>query len=168
MDTNVPATPRSRGNGMDDRDFLAAFESAAIPRDRWTHRDHVRVAFLYLRSFRFDDALVRLRDGIRALNRANGVQDTPTSGYHETRTVAWARVIAAAMTMDSAHDFDAFARGHPSLLRKELLGAYYSSARLLGLAARTAFVEPDVAPLPAVGDAAASRRPGTSPMTKKS
>jgi hypothetical protein len=37
---------------MNDRAFLRAFEAAAIPRDRWTHRAHVRMAFLYLPTIR--------------------------------------------------------------------------------------------------------------------
>jgi hypothetical protein len=132
---------------MDDDEFLRAFEAAAIPTARWTHRDHVRVAFLYLRAFRFDDALVRLRSGIRALNRANGIQDSPTRGYHETITVAWARLVAAALAEESAQDFDAFARRHPRLLQKDKLRAHYSKERLLAPEARASFVEPDLAPL---------------------
>lgn len=133
---------------MSDRDFLSAFEAAAIPAERWMHRDHVRVAFLYLRGLAFEDALNRIRTGIRALNRANGVQDTPTSGYHETLTVAWARIIAAAIAPECAMSFDSFAQRNPHLLTKELLRAHYSKERMLSAEARAAFVEPDLAPLP--------------------
>src|SRR5262249_12648590 len=65
---------------MDDQRFLAAFEAAAIPRERWAHRDHVRVAFLYLRDHPFEEALSRIRSGIQSLNRANRVPETATSG----------------------------------------------------------------------------------------
>jgi len=133
---------------MSDRDFLSEFESAAIPRDRWTHREHLRVAFLYLRDLPFADALVRLRSGIQALNRANGVRDTATSGYHETLTVAWARVVASVVERGAAEDFDSFAQRNPSLLDKHVLGAYYSNERLFASEARATFVEPDIAPLP--------------------
>lgn len=133
---------------MNDRDFISAFEAATIPLEGWTHREHVRVAFLYLRALPFEEALDRLRSGIRALNRANGVQGTPTSGYHETVTVAWARVIAAAIAADSAPDFDAFAKLHAGLLNKQLLRSYYSKERLLSPEARSSFVEPDIEALP--------------------
>src|SRR5262245_44330518 len=136
---------------MNDRSFLAAFEAAAIPPERWTHRDHVRVGFLYLRELPFDEALIRLRSGIRALNRANGVQDSPTSGYHETLTVAWARVIAAAVAHGPAQDFAGFAQRHPELLKKELLRSYYSRERMRTPEAKATFVEPDIAPLPVIG-----------------
>ena len=82
---------------MDDREFLERFEAAAIPSEHWMHRDHIRMAFLYLRDRPFDAALHAIRVGIRALNRANDVPETPTNGYHETVTVAWARVVATAI-----------------------------------------------------------------------
>jgi hypothetical protein len=133
---------------MTDLEFLAAFESAAIPSDRWAHRDHVRVAFLYLRDLPFDDALARIRSGIRRLNRANGVTDGPTSGYHETVTVAWARLVADAIPAGCATDFEAFAQSNPALLAKERLREHYSKPRLTAAEARSSFVEPDISPLP--------------------
>jgi hypothetical protein len=133
---------------MNDRDFLAAFATAAIPSERWTHQSHVRVAFLYLRMLPFDEALERVRIGILALNRANGVETTATSGYHETITVAWARLSAAAIQEGDARDFAAFAESNPQLLAKSLLRAYYSKDRLLSPEARAGFVEPDLSLLP--------------------
>jgi hypothetical protein len=134
---------------MDDRVFLSAFEAAAISSDRWTHRDHVRVAFLYLRALPFSEAVDRLRRGIRALNRANGVADTPTSGYHETVTVAWARIVAAAITSElQAASFETFANACPTLLSRDRLRAHYGKERLMSSAARASFVEPDLEPLP--------------------
>lgn len=130
---------------MNDHCFLAAFESAAIPNERWTHRDHVRIAFLYLRDLHFDDALGRLRSGIRELTRANGAIDTPTSGYHETVTVAWARLVAAAIAPGCAMDFETFAHNNPALLAKDRLRAHYSKERLMSPEARATFVEPDIA-----------------------
>jgi hypothetical protein len=139
---------------MDDSEFLQAFEAAAIPGERWAHRDHVRMAFLYLRDHSFAQALARIRSGIRALNRANGGRDTPTSGYHETVTVAWARVVAAAIAAsgtdpDALRDSAAFIALHPQLLAKDLLRAHYSRNLIMSPEARASFVEPDLTALPA-------------------
>src|SRR5690349_848635 len=110
----------------DDRAFLALFEAAAIPSEAWTHRDHVRVALLYLRELSFPQALDRLRTGIQTLNRVNGVKDTPTSGYHETITVAWAHLVAGAIARSGmANSFADFAQRNPDLLQKERLRAHY-------------------------------------------
>ena len=135
---------------MSDAEFLAAFEAAQIPRERWTHREHIRVAFVYLRLRPFGDALDCIRAGIRKLNRANGVADTDESGYHETITVAWARVVASALDVHGpTSDFFTFEKTHPHLGSKSLLRLYYTVDRVMSLQARASFVEPDVAPLPA-------------------
>jgi hypothetical protein len=134
---------------MNDRRFLAAFEAAAIPRDRWTHRDHVRMAFLYLRDHSFDDALCRIRSGIRALNHANQVPETDTTGYHETVTVAWAKLIRSAIQVHGpSSTFSAFISANPHLRHKSLLRLYYTRERILASNAKSTFVAPDLAPLP--------------------
>ena len=65
---------------MTDDQLLVAFESLALPFSQWTHRAHVRVAFCYLRRHPFDEALARMRAGIRAYNAHHAVPDGPTSG----------------------------------------------------------------------------------------
>ena len=141
---------RAGGNGeLDDREFLAAFERAAIPPDRWRHRDHVRMAYLYLTAYSFGDALDRMRTGVRALNRANGVPENATSGYHETVTVAWARLVASCIAHHGGADSsDGFVAANPHLCAKTLLRAYCTRDRVLTLEARARFVAPDIAPLP--------------------
>ena len=138
---------------MDDQAFISAFEAAAIASDRWMHRDHVRMAFLYLRDHPFGQALARIRSGILALNRANGGRNTATAGYHETVTVAWALLIADAIDQSRAQahllaDSGSFLALHPYLLAKDALRAHYSSDRIMSIEARVAFVQPDLAALP--------------------
>src|SRR4051812_47282050 len=72
---------------MTDTDFLAAFETRSLPFAQWTHRAHVKVAFLYLRGLPLAAALDKIRARIRAYNAANAVPESPTSGYNETTTV---------------------------------------------------------------------------------
>jgi hypothetical protein len=136
----------------DDDAFLAAFESCAIDHASWTHRCHVRMAYLYLVRHGYDAALVRIRDGIHALNASHGdkiPKDKVDRGYHETLTVAWTRIIAAAVRQWGAGaDFDAFAAEHPHLLSNRLLRLFYSRGRLMNWDAKRAFVEPDLLPLP--------------------
>lgn len=115
------------------------------------------MAFLYLRAEPFDAALARIRAGIRALNRANRLDDGLTSGYHETMTVAWARVIAATLEVHGPRDdAEAFIAANPHLLAKSLLRLYYSRERIVTEVAKARFVEPDLAPLPEARAAAAS------------
>ena len=66
-----------------------------------------------------------------------------------TLTVAWARIVAAAIRQWGAGaDFDAFAAEHPHLLQKRLTRLFYSRERLMTWDAKRAFVEPDLLPLP--------------------
>jgi hypothetical protein len=134
---------------MSDQAFLRTFEAAAIPASAWTHRDHVRVAYLYLRELPFDQALARLRTGIAALNVANGGANTATSGYHETVTHAWARLVAEAIASGPPWpDFERFAEANAALFDKDRLRRHYTRERLLSPEARASFAEPDLAPLP--------------------
>ncbi|TVQ32700.1 MAG: hypothetical protein EA376_04870 [Phycisphaeraceae bacterium] len=139
-----------------DAAFLVAFRDRSLPKSAWTHRAHVRVAWLHLREAPFGVALDRLRTGIIALNESHGVANTPDDGYHETVTVAFLRLIAAAMRSDPAPDpgagesFSAFAARHPRLLDRSLLREHYSEPRLMSREARRRFLEPDLRPLPPI------------------
>lgn len=136
----------------DDADFLRAFESRSIPFGSWNHRSHVRMAYLYLRDHGLEEGLRRIRSGILALNASHGDRvpaDRVDRGYHETLTVAWARVIhAAARDRGAGADFGEFAAAHPHLLQRTLMRLFYSRARMMTWEAKRGFVEPDLLPLP--------------------
>jgi len=133
---------------MTDDEFLTAFETGTLPKPRWTHVAHVRMAWLYLCRLPFDHALTRIRDGIRRYNAAVG---TPPDGYHETITVAYARLIHARMREATCEeDFLAFTARCPELIERTLtaLLRHYARETLFSPAAREQFVEPDLAALP--------------------
>jgi hypothetical protein len=139
---------------MTDTDLLLRFESQSIPRPEWTHRAHVKIAFLYLRGLHFEDALQRIRAGIQKLNAANNVPEGPTMGYNETTTVAFTHLIAATMhaygrVLPTA-TADEFCDRHPQLMSPLVLRLFYSPDRRSLPLAKTQFVPPDLAPLPAV------------------
>ncbi|MHC5023230.1 MAG: GNAT family N-acetyltransferase [Planctomycetota bacterium] len=143
-----PAAPAATD---DDDDFLDQFERCTLPFDRWTHRSHVRVAYLYLRRHALPDAIDRMRAGVQAYNRAHDVPEGPNAGYHETVTQAWMRIINATMRAHgAAASADDFCNANPHLLRRSLLRAFFTRDRLLAPEAKSSFVEPDLAPLPRV------------------
>ncbi|MEM9075080.1 MAG: hypothetical protein AAGE52_41670, partial [Myxococcota bacterium] len=51
-----------------DAEFRRAFLAAALPQDQWDHLAHLRVAWLALDAFSFQDALAAVRRGIKTLN----------------------------------------------------------------------------------------------------
>ena len=133
---------------MDDASLLSAFEDCSYPFSEWNHRAHVRVAFLFLARHEPDEAMDRMRSGIRAYNAAHHVPEGPRSGYHETTTQAFMRLIHAAMQADSARaDSEAFCAAHPELMTRQVLLQYYSRECILSIEAKSRFVEPDLAPL---------------------
>jgi hypothetical protein len=73
---------------ISDDTFLAEFEACRWPIDHWHHRPHIKLAYLYLRRYPFDDAMNRIREGIKAHNAAHQLPELPMSGYHETMTEA--------------------------------------------------------------------------------
>ncbi len=134
---------------MTDDEFLQQFEMCTFPLDQWHHRAHVKVAYLYAARFGLDVAAKKLRDGIRAYNAANQIQDTPTGGYHETMTQAWLRIIHTTIqeygplpTADEFFDF------HPQLSQKKNLRLFYSVEVFMSPRAKREFVEPDLTHLP--------------------
>lgn len=133
---------------LDDDALWGAFRHATLPHAEWTHRSHLRVAFLHLARWSLDEAHLRMRVGIVHLNASHGLEETPDRGYHETLTRLWLSVIAHARAVDSQASSEAFLAAHPELLDKQLACRFYSRERLLSLRARAIFVEPDIAPLP--------------------
>lgn len=134
-----------------DAQFIREFEAQRWPLEQWHHRDHIRLAYLYLRRYPFDEAAAKLREGIRAHNAAHGIPDQPTMGYHETMTIAWLRLVEA-MLIEYGPPPDgtgeAFCDAHPELSEKKMLRLFYSRDRFMSPEAKARFLEPDLAPLP--------------------
>ncbi|MCC9605755.1 aminoacyl-tRNA hydrolase [Blastopirellula sp. JC732] len=135
------------GSHEDDAALLARFEAQAISREEWTHRRHFQIAYLYLTQRPYDEALEKIRRGIQALNRANGVDDTPDAGYHETITVAYTQLIRQRLAVDSFVSSEDFCQRNPDLLKKGALLHHYSAELLKSREARREFVAADVHPL---------------------
>jgi hypothetical protein len=134
---------------LDDAAFVRAFEAAELPREAWTHRAHLRTAYLHLASAPFAEALERIRRGIRTLNAAHETPESLTRGYHETLTQAWLRLVAADIGRDGpGADSRAFLKRQVRLGRPGLIDVHYSRERLFSAEAKAGFVEPDRAPLP--------------------
>jgi len=134
---------------MNDDEFLQRFESCTFPHSEWHHREHVKLAYLYAARFGHDIAAEKLRAGIRAYNAANNVQDMPTSGYHETMTQAWMRLVHLTLSeFGPSESADLFVDQHSQLLSKRALLFFYSRDRIMSAEAKRKFVAPDLTPLP--------------------
>ena len=131
-------------------DFAARFVACTIPRDEWTHLAHLAVGTWHVDRYGSDEALARLRVGIRRLNERHGTPNSATSGYHETVTRAYVQLLAELLVrcpseMSMSARVAAVIAG--PLANKDVLLAFYSRERLLSPLSRAEWVEPDIAPL---------------------
>ena len=134
---------------VNDDEHLRRFEDQSLPLDLWHHRAHLKVAYLYLNRFSFEEALQKLRTGIRAYNAAHQVADSPTSGYHETMTHAWLQLVHTTLCQfGPAASADAFFDTQTQLTQKHTLLLFYSRDRIMSSEAKSSFLTPDLAPLP--------------------
>ena len=123
---------------------MRAFESCALPNEAFHHRDHLRLARLYLLAADCGAASERFAKSLlRFATHHGGAQK-----YHRTMLLAWMHLIAAAMRESPAATFDELLAAHPELVNRHALLAYYSRGRLATDSAQTGWVEPDLQPLP--------------------
>jgi hypothetical protein len=143
------------------------FESGAIPLAEFNHRAHLTVAYEYLRRYPLEEATRRMCGAVRAYGRARNVPQTPTSGYHQTLTIAWMRVLASVMAAYGPEaNAESFLAAHPHLESKVLLRLWYTRERMMSAEARAGWVEPDLAPLPRVEGAGGARGVAIRPEKK--
>jgi GNAT superfamily N-acetyltransferase len=146
IDEGSPITPAGI---EDDERFLEQFENQEWPLAQWHHRQHIKVAYLYLQKYSLEEACQRIAKGICSYNAANKIVDTPTSGYHETMTQAWVRLVDFAIKQyGMAKTADEFFDGHPELWQFKTLRLFYSRERFMSAEAKANFVEPDLTAFP--------------------
>ncbi|HSY17728.1 MAG TPA: transketolase C-terminal domain-containing protein [Candidatus Acidoferrales bacterium] len=135
--------------GVDDKIFLEQFESTAWPYQKWRHRQHIKVAYLYLRRYPLAEAQKRISQRIRAFNASKGVAESLTGGFHETMTQAWMHLVHYSLCEYGAADTaDAFYDQNPQLWGKKVLRYYYTKETYVTEKAKAEFVPPDVTPFP--------------------
>jgi hypothetical protein len=140
------ASPEPHSKPEEIGKLVEAFESCTLPREEWTHRAHLTVALWYLSRHGEAEATELIRRGIQRFNRARGIVTTRTSGYHETITLFYVRVVRRHLRESGAGGCAVDLVN--SLLRdygdRNLPLEYYSRERLMSWEARAGWVEPDL------------------------
>jgi hypothetical protein len=135
---------------LTDEEFIQSFETCKISKEGWKHKDHLRMAWFYLKQGRtYESALQKIRSGIQKLNLSHG---NPT-GYHETVTPIFAIYIyrkLCAAPVDQT--FEEFYAANPWLYdgANPFRKRHYSDGLWRSPEARAQFVEPDLEPLPKI------------------
>lgn len=125
----------------DERAFLAAFHDGSLPASAFHHRDHVRMAWLYVRQHGAAAAGAAFSADLQRFAVAKGVPGL----FHATITGAYIALVAERLVESPGNVWDEFAAAHPDLLtwKPGILDRYYSPERLWSATARAQFLMPD-------------------------
>jgi len=135
-------------------DFARQFVAKEISKRLWTHGAHLAIGLWHVDRYGPDEALRRLRDGIRSLNEHHGTANTESAGYHETVTRAQVALLADYLSRSNASAplIERYAQLMASALAdRSVLLRFYSREHLMSNHARAVWVEPDLAPISAEG-----------------
>jgi hypothetical protein len=133
------------GHSMRRRD-LQVLHGILETRGGFTHRDHVELAWSYLRLYSIDDAAEIMAAAIRHVARRHGAEDK----YPNTITRAWLHFVAVHIERCGADSFEAFIDRNPDLLDSQLIQHFYSRELLFSEPARASWTAPDLRQLPAL------------------
>jgi len=120
--------------------LVEAFERCEIEDGAFHHRDHVKMAWSYLRELGFADGARRFTAAIQRFAAANGKPNL----YHATITWAYLVVINERMQRD-ASEWETFAGANEDLFawKPSLIDAWYRPETLASDYARRVFIFPD-------------------------
>lgn len=127
---------------MKDEEFIQRFENCTLPAESFHHRDHVRVVWLYLRSYSVLETLGRFSAGLKRFATANGKPNL----YHET--ITWAYVLLINERIERGgreQSWAEFVDSNGDLFdwKNSILKSYYHDETLRCEMARKVFVFPD-------------------------
>jgi hypothetical protein len=128
---------------MSDVEFLASFENLEIPGTQFRHRDHIRLAWIYLHESSFADGAARFCDKFGAFVRHIGAE----SKYHETITWFYLVIVFQRIRAEpAASNWEAFANANEDLLDNSMcvLRIRYRRETLFSPIARKVFILPDL------------------------
>lgn len=129
-------------------ELVENFNNCTLKKGDWSHAAHLIVALWYLRNYPETEAINRIRNGIKKYNAAMGIQTTENSGYHETITLFWIKMLQQYLLAASP-------RLSLVVIAKDLVNyysnsslpfAYYSREKLMSVEARKSWVKPDLKP----------------------
>lgn len=126
----------------EDAEFVRRFESCELPPAEFPHREHARLAWLYLRRSPATEALERFSTSLKRFAAFNGKPRL----YHET--ITWAYILLINERNARAgrpQTWEEFAAANPDLLdwQNSVLKNYYREGTLNSELAKKVFLFPD-------------------------
>jgi hypothetical protein len=133
-----------------DIEFKNQMEACDFSPTEFNHRAHLRLAYNYLTENSADRSSELMRDTLNRFLVHNGVDP---SKFHETLTRAWILAVHHFMNRTgNSGSADEFIDNNPEMLDTRIMMTHYSAEVLFSDEARTAFVQPDLDPIPRHGE----------------
>ncbi len=126
------------GTEVEIDEFLAAFEGCTLPKERWTHGAHLLTGACYVHGLGQAAALEKMQ--------SVGGRNTETSGYHETITVMWIRLLDGLLREAGEMERAAFAALAVERFaeQRDIFRQYYDFDVVKSTEARLQWVEPNL------------------------
>lgn len=134
----------------DIKTIASDFENKTLPKELWTHSAHIAVAFFQLDNCQsLEKTLGYLREQIKEYNILVGTENSDNSGYHETLTVFWLKVVAEFLITKNQTDIeDAYTLFTKTILASSKLPTkFYTKELLFSKTARQSWIEPNLLPI---------------------
>ncbi len=131
------------------QNLVTEFEQGTYPVAKWNHRAHVLMALWYTYHQPLPQARKSIKEGIKHYNVSVGGKNTDRSGYHETLTELYIRVLAQYQLMFDDNNLTAridLLDDQP-FLDKSFPLRYYRKDLLMSKKARRQWIPPDLKPL---------------------
>lgn len=129
---------------MESPYFIQAFESGDFPPERFNHKAHIKLAWMYLDQFSEEIAIDKTCRAIQNFDRLHG----DGTKYHVTLTVAAVKMVHHFKQKSNASIFEEFITEFPKLNTsfRQLLYQHYGKNVVEDPLAKTTYLEPDLLP----------------------
>ena len=129
--------------------FIADFEGCTLPKAEWTHGAHLLTGACYVHALGEAEAIDRMRLCVSRYNESVGGKNTETSGYHETITIAWIKLLSGLLDRSKPIGRAAFAALAVERFegQKDIFGRFYDFDLASSKEARRSWVAPTLQPL---------------------
>jgi len=127
---------------LSDNEFIKQFENQTLDPTHFNHIGHLRLCWLYLQKYDFENAIEYTCLGIHAYAQSLGANDK----FHRTITEFLVRYIHSKINLQPQYSFSKFLKTNKNLVNdaQSVLGQYYSTSLLTSENTRLNYIPPDL------------------------
>ncbi|WP_394749900.1 hypothetical protein [Spongiimicrobium salis] len=129
---------------LDNTTFERQFKICQLPSELFTHEAHLRLAWIHIKRYGYDQALITVPTQLQNYVSALGAEEK----YNTTLTIAAIKAVYHFMSKAKTTDFAGFIHEFPELKYqfKALIQAHYSTDIFNDETAKKTFLAPDRLP----------------------